>query len=428
MTAKSTVRPTGTLLRNGDWLAVDVRNPAGNSAHGVPVPIDQQAARRTTARGGVAFFVTISIVVILSMCALAIDLGGVYLSKGELQNAADAAALAAAEELLDEDRLKGAAHMAEEMTAARNEAVAYAARNKVGHMSPEIDRNDGNSGSGDVVVGYLYNPNNRSESLSTNDQSKFNSVMVRVRRDSSKNGPLMHLFAPIFGDLSSDVRASAIATFKDGVVGYKVTSRTGNAGLLPLALHVNAWTALLNGSGTDNYSYNPDTGEVTSGPDGILELNLYPGSGTGQLPPGNFGTVDIGSPNNSTSDLSRQIRYGINESDLSYFGGELKLGNNGILLLNGDTGLSAAIKDDLLSILGQPRAIPLFNAVSGNGNNSQFSVIGFVGIRIMNVKLTGSMKQKNVIVQPAFVVDDAAITAPGSGSSYFVYEPVRLVR
>ena len=57
-----------------------------------------------------------------------------------------------------------------------------------------------------------------------------------------------------------------------------------------------------------------------------------------------------------------------------------------------------------------------------------FTIVGFAGIRILDVKLTGSMSSKKVIIQPAFVVDDAAITGPGSGSSPFVYVPVHLVR
>ena len=138
--------------------------------------------------------------------------------------------------------------------------------------------------------------------------------------------------------------------------------------------------------------------------------------------------VDIGNPNNSTSDLARQIRNGISKEDLAWFGGTLKLGADGTLLLNGDTGLSASIKDDLTSIIGQPRAIPLFNRVAGNGNNAMYTVVGFAGIRIVHVKLTGSQNSKQVIIQPAYVVDDAAISTTGTGPSYFVYQPVRLSR
>ena len=74
----------------------------------------------------------------------------------------------------------------------------------------------------------------------------------------------------------------------------------------------------------------------------------------------------------------------------------------------------AAIKDELESIIGLPRAIPLFSEVTGNGNNAMFTVVGFAGIRIMEVKMTGAMSKKRVIIQPAFVVDDAGITGPGT--------------
>jgi hypothetical protein len=105
----------------------------------------------------------------------------------------------------------------------------------------------------------------------------------------------------------------------------------------------------------------------------------------------------------------------------------LRLGDDGTLLLNGDTGLSAGIKDELEAIKGHPRAIPIFSQVSGPGNNAMYTVVGFVGIRIMNVQLTGKMSTKNLIVQPAVVVDDSAVVDPGPGPSYYVYRPVQLV-
>jgi hypothetical protein len=138
--------------------------------------------------------------------------------------------------------------------------------------------------------------------------------------------------------------------------------------------------------------------------------------------------VDIGSPNNSTSVISNQILYGLTESDLAYHGGSLELGDDGILMLNGDTGLSAELKTPLTSIIGKPRAIPIFSSVAGNGENAMFTVVGFVGVRIMDVKLTGSMALKKVIIQPAYVLDDSVIVGESSGQSSFVFKPVQLVR
>lgn len=392
----------------------------------------QSWGKATTRRGAAIPLVVVSSTVLIGMAALAIDTGLLYRARAELQRTADSAALAAASQMLDEDRLKGLANLNDNMSAGREQAIALASRNKVMGVNPALDPNVDNEITGDIVFGYLSNPNNLQEQLSFSQTNRYNTVTVRVRRNQIRNGPINLYFANIFGISSANLGAEATATLKDGAIGFRTPKTGTECSLLPLALKKDAWDALLAGTLThgDNYTYDSETKTVTSGGDGIQELNLYPGSASGatQLGPGNFGTVDIGSDNNSTADLSRQIRYGPNAADLAYYGGELKLSSNGTLLLNGDTGLSAGIKDDLESIIGKPRVIPLFNAYNGNGNNSVFTIVGFAGIRIVYVKLTGSMSSKKVMIQPAFVVDSSVITTSGSGNSSFVYEPVRLVR
>ena len=114
---------------------------------------------------------------------------------------------------------------------------------------------------------------------------------------------------------------------------------------------------MLSGGGTDDYSWNSTTKTISSGSDGVREVNLYP-QGTGS--PGNRGTVDIGSSNNSTADIARQILYGANAADLAQMpNGQIALNSEGTLELNGDTGISAGVKDELAAIKGQPRVIPL---------------------------------------------------------------------
>jgi hypothetical protein len=380
---------------------------------------------RNHRRGTAVVLTAVSLTVLVGFAALAVDMGILYNVKTEVQRTADSAALAAAWKLLDQEKLMGLPDMSEEINAAIGEAGAYAARNKVAGAAPSLRNSD-------VLVGHLNDPTNLAEQISTGDINTYNAVQVTVRRDSLQNGPIPLLFGQIFGLNSADVSAKATAVFKDGVIGFKVPGgSTLTADVLPLALHVNAWHNLIGRVGTvrDNYRYDETTGAVTNSPDNIPELNLYPGAGAGQLTPGNFGTVNIGPSNgNSTATLSRQIRSGLNDQDLAPYGGLLKLTSGGTLVLNGDTGLSAGIKDDLASIIGQPRAIPLFTSVTGNGNNAMYTIVGWAGIRITYVKLTGSMNSKAVIIQPAYLCDQTAVTAPGSGNSYFVYQPVRLAR
>lgn len=379
---------------------------------------------RKQRRAVITVYVVVFIVAMFGFAALAVDIGMLYATQAEMQRTADAAALAAAWDLLDEDRLKGGAYLNHVLEDAQYGAASVAEQNPILHTPAIVDPFE------DVLLGYLDDPSDREAELTFVSPGLSNAAAVCVRRDAERGGSIALYFARSLGYESRDLRAEATAAFADGTVGYEVTETSGNADLLPFALHTDSWSDLLSDlvATGDDYSYDPDTGAVSSGSDGIDELNLYPGAGADQLPPGNFGTVDIGSPGNSTADIARQILEGVNAADLSYHGGQLVLGPDGTLLVNGDTGLSAGFKDELEAIKGQPRAILLFSQVSGNGNNAMYTTVGFAGIRILTVQLTGNPNDRNVTIQPAVVVDDAAITEPGPGPSYYIYRPVQLVR
>lgn len=380
-------------------------------------------------RGNVIILVAVSLTFIFAFAALSVDMGYLYSARAEMQAAADAAALAGTGTLLTDERLKGTYELEAVFTSVRGAAENYTAVNHVLGQSLTIDWNSNNAPEGGIVIGYLADPTDRTSPLDFNSPFQFNTVQIRLRCDDTENNPITLGFANIFGISSANLFVTATATAEDGIVGFEIPPSGNNPQVLPFALHETVWANLLSqgvAEDNDNYAYDPDTGTVSEGSDWLPELNLYPGAGTGQLPPGNFGTVDIGSSNNSTADISRQILYGINAEDLAYFGGELRLGPDGTLSLNGDTGLSAAVKDELEAIKGEPRAIPLFSQVSGPGNNSQYTITGFAGIRILYVKLTGPMKKKCVIIQPAVLVEEGAIA--DSGNSYYIYRPITLCR
>ena len=115
-------------------------------------------------------------------------------------------------------------------------------------------------------------------------------------------------------------------------------------------------------------------------------------------------------------------------ADLAYHGGQLTFDAYGELALNGDTGISAGVKDDLAAIIGQPRVIPIFSEVHGPGNNAEYTIVKWFGIRIMAVKLTGPMSRKYVTIQAAPVLVRGAVPAPQSGTSDYVFSPVVLVK
>jgi len=352
--------------------------------------------------------------------ALAIDIGYLVYVDTELQRTADAAAIAGAWRLVEQEGLGGSLS-ADAESAVRTTANQFAALNRVANSTVALAECD-------TEIGNLAYPFAASSSMTFADPAHFNAVKVRVRKTSSAdgNGTVPLFFARVLGIDGCDMQREATAAFLDSFSGFRAPSDGRNLDLLPFALDKITWDDLLAGSGTDNYRWDPDAKCVRSGPDGVLEVNLYP-QGTGS--PGNRGTVDIGASNNSTADICRQIRYGINASDLAYLGGKLEFDQYGKLYLNGDTGISAGVKDDLASIVGQRRIIPIFEAVAGPGNNATYTIVGFSGVRIMYVKLTGSPSQKQVMIQPARVVSRGAIPATdGAPASQFVYSPVWLVR
>ncbi len=379
--------------------------------------------RRHTRHGTITILAAIMSIVLVGMVAFCVDLGYVLSAKEELQRSADSSALAACWEYGKQLGKGSSSTLA--MSSARTVAAQYASANQVTGHAVSLDSNTANSANGDVVFGYVSDFKNSQSAFETNGANGYNAVKVRLRKNGSINGQVPFFFAKIFGLSGQSLSSEAIAGLVLDIKGFQAPGDGGNIGVLPFALDQQTWNGLIANSGTDAYKWNADTKTVSAGSDGLVEVNLYP-QGTGS--PGNRGTVDIGSCNNSTADIARQIVYGISASDLAALGKPLTLDNGGTMTLQGDTGISAGVKDELASIIGQPRVVPIFSTVTGNGNNATYTIVKWQGIRIVNVKLTGSMSQKNVTIQVAPAMVKGVVPSTATSSSKYVYSPVVLVR
>lgn len=154
-------------------------------------------------------------IIILAACAfvgLAIDIGYMYVVKTQLQNAADAGALAGAA------KLDGSALTTQ--TIARQEAQKFTLTNKAGGVSVTTDLNSSNSKDGDIVLG-VYDGVNFSETIGTNPVTGrpqiANAVKVVTRRTGETgtgialNNPVQTFIAKVVGIDHMGVTASAIA-------------------------------------------------------------------------------------------------------------------------------------------------------------------------------------------------------------------------
>ncbi len=393
-------------------------------------------------RGAILVLTAISIVFIMMSAALSLDIGYIILAEAQLQNAAEAASLAGAAELIDEGFLYGDASFEDDITFARNSAESFAQLNKADNRSLALRRNDENLPDGGIVAGYIEDPNDPNSPFLTEGLSYYNSVQVKASLSQDINGPLGLFFSAFAGTNTVQVSKQATATIDDRVIGFALSDGPygeENLMMLPFTILYDTWVEGMDGDNhppdcacphepdVDDYTYDPVTGTVSPGGDGIPEMKLYPNKdgicGQEDLP-GNFGTIDIGPSNNSTDDIRRQIIYGISQADLDAIGGLLMTdegGGNFSQWLEGDTGVSTTVRFELDDIIGQPRLIPLYSVAVGNGNNTEYKIVKFVGARVMDVNMTGALQNRNVVVQPCQVSCPSAIIHPDAPHSGLVY-------
>lgn len=392
---------------------------------------------RRSRRGNVVIITALSLPVFLAFVAFAIDWGHIAAAQGQLQNAADSAALAAGAKVVEDrsDLYLYTPDMANSVgmgfySSAREEAKLFAGKNKCYGTALDLNTQQ------DVEFFYM-DPSTKE--LKTGSPSNFNTVRVTTRRTDALNGPLPLFFSGIWGMGEAPLVAVAQATFWDDINQIGPPPRGERSSLMPFAIHKDHWKKLmdamknpgvpidLDGDGkpdiSDGYKYNESTDSVSKTGDNIPELRMFPDASgkNGVLTPGNFGTVDIGDGSNSAADLKRQILDGPNGADFAKLPNG-KLDFSTPFVLDGDTGISGGIADALQTIQGETRTIVIYDQTYGNGDNAQFNIISFAGVRVMNTDLTGQLK--GIFIQPAPVTDPGAL--PGSGPKHNVYGPIFL--
>jgi hypothetical protein len=132
----------------------------------------------------------------------------------------------------------------------------------------------------------------------------------------------------------------------------------------------------------------------------------------GEPVPGNWGTVDIGSADNSTSDLRDQMLNGLRQSDLDALYADNRIPRDThiesteTVWMNADTGLSSGMKSAVRAIHGLKRIVPIYDILGGdlNGNNLEFRVVGWGVVTVIDSNWGGS-KNTWVTVKKSFTYD-----------------------
>jgi Flp pilus assembly protein TadG len=365
---------------------------------------------------------------LIGMLAFAIDIGYIVAVRAELQNAADAAALAAAQRLQQPfvqfyfpgQTRSGQVAIYDAATTDTTTATSpictaqqFAKANTAGNVSVTVL-------SSDVSFSYWDGSNPR---VPASFPSEFpNSVTVVTRRDDSANGPLKLFFGQVFGISSVPLTATATATIYAGDISNLQVIPGVNAHILPVAFDMNFWTSFA------KTGVSPD-GNTYLATNGLPQLQVYPDFGDA---PGAFGLLDVGIPSNSTPAFRSWIDAGQTPNDINYLVNHnlLPVSLNAPEAWKDGPGLKSTLVTNFQSVMGEANLLPLFKpvtaygtdgtyqAAAGSGQNATFEIVGFVGVTV--TQADGSGSSMTIKIQPMATLDPTAVVSnpvPATGAS-----------
>ncbi len=169
-------------------------------------------------RGMTLVWTAVTLMVLIGIVGLSIDWAKIALNVHQMQNAADAAALAGAQIVK--------LHAAD----ARSRAVAFAAANRAENLDVAVDPNPANNPNGEVVLGRWL----RQTEVFVPTLVSPNAVRVRVNRPGQAMGApaLAMLFGPIFGVTTVDASRFATA-MSQGTTGAGIICLAEDPSTLP---------------------------------------------------------------------------------------------------------------------------------------------------------------------------------------------------
>ena len=322
-------------------------------------------------KGAVLALVGISLFALISFFALAVDLGHIFVTRTELQNTADSAALAAVSEIWNG------------IGVARQKAIDFGEAHQVAG-EPIIVVPD------DVVFGHYH----LSTGQFTSSGTPTNAVEVRSRRtNQSPSGPLELFFARMFGQDFTNVQAISRAVLDPRVVGVHGKNR-----LLPYTV--------INFIVDQDLDGKYDLGRV---------INIHPRNDA----PGNFGFLDLDKGSNDVPELREYIENGYDKDFVIPPGGSVPV--------SGSTGIDGnSLLNSFKVIEGEIVFLPVHNQVAFQGDNAIFNVISLLAVVVEDVKLVGNIDKRYIKVKLINFASSVLVVDPNAPENNSVAKP-RLV-
>jgi Flp pilus assembly protein TadG len=364
-------------------------------------PLDRQ-------KGSMLITTSILFITLIGFAAVAVDVGHLMIARNELQNAADAAALAGAN-CLDKTTAGSGVDCTSTSSATLNWAIASTkAGSAIG-----LNKADGTTlVDGTVSTGYKnltgtpagLQPNTLSP-LSVNDKP---AVMVSLSKTSGKNGgPVQTLITAMFGGAAASVAVTAVA----------VISSPGN--VLPGTLIPQAINKCMFDQYWDSTTNSPKLATSTT-LNGVPQVVGQPWE------------LRIGSSYHYPAcDSGQWTSFNLNVNDVPSVSGLISGGNPTPLAIGDNTWIEPGTKTSLYGNLSSQYPTPpgadvtvlVVDLPSGLSGQGQTPIVAFAGFHIDDIQ-GGSGKY----IQGHFTKGVIAGGSGGIGPYYGAYTPPRLAQ
>jgi Flp pilus assembly protein TadG len=369
------------------------------------LPYLQKTTRR---RGAIAAMTALLLIPLLGMVAFAVDLAWIVQVQADLQNSADASALAGAGQLMDgyvQYNLPGQTTaqlntiQSSAQTKGSSYAKTYAGYNAAGGVY-SLTLNDG-----DIQFGWMDAQGNYTPQPTYTGYP--NTIKVTLRRDDQANGSLGLFFAPVFGATKANLAATATATTYSAVVDSFQNTPSLNVRVLPVGYDVNHWnTFLQTGKDPDGHSSTDLQGHPT--------LQVYPSVKY----KGNFGMVTLDGSHAGASTISSWVDNGLGPNERQGLidagvGADTPLiplsQHNANILPSasqdgkgswnwvGEPGMKESVVHTIDNYVGTTFLLPLFKPLDpgipdpstyaagiGEGSHYDYNIVQFVSIKIVS--------------------------------------------
>jgi hypothetical protein len=361
--------------------------------------------------------------VFLVAVALAVEAGNLWSARQELQITADAASLAGVQALAD-DRLltEPGSVMAQVVANARAAALRVGIQNPVAGRPHVFDANEGNASTGDIVFGFIDDPESRAFSPAPPSQTGdplLNALLVRALRTAQRGRPVPLYFGALTGQPGADLGAEALAYLDRDVIGFRPQLNVPLP-LLPLAL-------LSDPALKQPPSWEAQVAQSTSstgspGNQGRL---------TFRLPLQNANAADAMAAEPPSAALltfrqpearAHQVLAGVRREHLLDFGGQFVLDGDDALRVPGELFAPPRNNPSLhrllqaleqLALRDQRRVWPLYQTVQPGGADAPPGVVvsGFVAARLLRARISRLPYQHlELTLRPCQLVTQSAVT------------------